>query len=133
MFDCKPKSPCAGIRVALMRDFASLLRKHLVAAIRYRLAFEAWVFRESEDHMRIEDERWREKHCSETLNSGKSHGGYTNDHWNEPTSPSLGRSSSRGRNRGIVRSDLEERIAIATLQAIESVKAMTKVRFAFFS
>ena len=45
-----------------------------------------------------------------------------------PHSPVLGRSSSRGRSGDIVRSDLEERQAIATLQVIDLVKKMVEVR-----
>ena len=40
----------------------------------------------------------------------------------------LGRSSSRGRSGDIVRSDLEERQAIATLQVIDLIKKMVEVR-----
>ena len=44
-----------------------------------------------------------------------------------PNSPAIGRSSSRGGRADIVRSDLEERQAIATLNAIDLVKKMVEL------
>ena len=113
-----------GVRLTLEKEFASMLRKHLIAAIKYRFAFENWKANQIEQQKNAgESSLGSAMHRTSSLASAKS-GGIGSE--TEPTSPSLGR-SSRGR-RGVVRSDLEERLAIATLQAIESIKTMTKVR-----
>jgi hypothetical protein len=113
----------SGVRFALEKEFASMLRKHLIAAIKYRFAFENWRANQMEQQKNAaESSLGSAMHRSSSLASAKSVGIGSET---EPTSPSLGR-SSRGR-RGVVRSDLEERLAIATLQAIESVKTMTKI------
>jgi len=110
-----------GVRLALEKESASMLRKQLMAAIKYRFAFENWRASQIELRNAGESSLGSAMHRCSSLASAKSGIGSET----EPTSPSLGR-SSRGR-RGVVRSDLEERLAIATLQAIESVKTMTKV------
>eukprot|EP00889_Picochlorum_renovo_P002035 jgi/Picre1/29065/NNA_004459.t1 len=122
-FSQKPSPVSSGVYNALRKELVIVLKQHVLAGIRYRFAFEKWLQQE------------KQRLASQVIGSPprgiSTHGSFTGkpsafDQSNEPTSPSLGRSSSRGgRNRGIVRSDLEERIAIATLQAVESVKSST--------
>lgn len=121
----RPVPISSGVYNALRKELVIVLKQHVLAGIRYRFAFEKWLPQE------------KQRLASQVLGSPprgiSTHGSFTGkpsvfDQSNEPTSPSLGRSSSRGgRNRGIVRSDLEERVAIATLQAVESVKSSTTV------
>lgn len=98
-----------GTYNVLVKDHIAILREHMLSGIRYRFAFENW--RELEMQLSSPVHRTLTPATIDT-------------HSNEPGSP-LSRSMSRGRNRGVVRSDLEERIAIATLQAVEAVKTMT--------
>lgn len=117
-----------GVKLAIKRDFVSTLKQHLLAAIKYRYAFEKWQSAEIQQQQSANGamEPTNPMRRTDSVNSwGRTqYGGDV-----EPMSPTLGRTSSRGgRNRGVVRSDLEERLAIATLQAVESIKSMTKVR-----
>ena len=98
-----------GVYHVLRKDHVAILREQVLSGIRYRFAFEKW----REDALHISSPVYP----TSTLSVIDAHA-------NDPGSP-LSRSMSRGRNRGVVRSDLEERVAIATLQAVESVKTMT--------
>ena len=102
-------NPSTGVYKVLRKDHVAVLREHVLSGIRYRFAFEKW----REDALPISSP----VHHTSIPSALDAHA-------NEPVSP-MSRSMSRGRNRGVVRSDLEERIAIATLQAVESVKSMT--------
>lgn len=107
-FQMKQMAP-TGVYNVLRKDHIAILKEHMLSGIRYRFAFEKW----REDAIPISSPVYRTM-----VTSG------IDPHANEPGSP-LSRSMSRGRNRGVVRSDLEERIAIATMQAVESIKTMT--------
>ena len=104
----------SGVYNVLKKDLIALLKQYLISGVKYRFAYEKWRGQENTFHSRH-------------LLGSPVHGSATHvENQVEPTSP-MGRASSRGRNRAVVRSDLEERVAIATLQAVESVKAMTNM------
>ena len=123
-----------GIQATLRREFADTLRSHVLAAIRYKERYEKW--RRKELH-RLEAAREAANNAgggggtsafrrtASVLSGGGAGGSIPGD---QPQSPVLGRSSSRGRSGDIVRSDLEERQAIATLQVIDLIKKMVEVR-----
>jgi len=103
-----------GIQLVLKRELRDVLVAHLNAAIEYRTRCNKW--------QKVQwDMQVRKATCTSDLNRAAS-----TISAEQPTSPSVGRSGSRGR-RDVVRSDLEERLAIATMQAIDTVKTMTDV------
>lgn len=98
------------VRNVLERDLRRTLSAHVLSAIKYRFAFE-----EQQERRKCEQQESRGNGLD--ADEGGSLGGNVSKFL---ASPTRGNSS-----RGVVRSDLEERIAIATLQAVESVKSMT--------
>jgi hypothetical protein len=94
----------ASIRSVLEKDLKRTLSAHVMSAIAYRFAFEQY-------HEDKDEKKWGEE--NDTAPDAKPQASLA--------------SPPRASSRGIVRSDLEERMAIATLQSVESVKSMTKL------
>ena len=103
-------STMSSVSNVLERDLRKTLSVHVLSAIKYRFAFEEQLER------RKHEQEDRRRDAAEE-DGGNGLGGNVSKFL---ASPTRGNSS-----RGVVRSDLEERIAIATLQAVESVKSMT--------
>ncbi len=103
----------SSVKRVLEKDLRRTLSVHVLSAIKYRLAFEAHT------EARLEKERERERELAQEEEKGA---GTSFNATNSLASPSRGERGGRG---GVVRSDLEERLAIATLQAVEAVKSMT--------
>ena len=103
-------STMSSVSNVLERDLRKTLSVHVLSAIKYRFAFEEQLERRKHE----QEERRRD---AAEEDGGNGLGGNVSKFL---ASPTRGNSS-----RGVVRSDLEERIAIATLQAVESVKSMT--------
>ena len=100
----------SSVKNVLERDLRRTLSVQVLSAIEYRFAFEE----QQERRKREQEESRRNATDAEDASSlGDNVSKFL-------ASPTRGNSS-----RGVVRSDLEERIAIATLQAVESVKSMT--------
>ena len=103
----------SSVKRVLEKDLRRTLSVYVLSAIKYRLAFEAHT------EARLEKERERERELAHEEEKGA---GTSFNATNSLASPSRGERGGRG---GVVRSDLEERLAIATLQAVEAVKSMT--------
>lgn len=102
-----------GVEKVLRSELAQLLRTHVEAAVQYRERYEQYRQRE-EQRMLAEARRAAAVAAQQ-----------------QPTSP-LGRTLSRGgggfgRGGEYVRSDYEEKIAIATLESLDLVKHMTQL------
>lgn len=112
-----------GITTVLEREFRAMLTRHLEAAVEYRARYERWRKRQLQKERAVMIGNSPEVKRTGSTMSGRGAAAGSG----EPTSPSVGRVSSRGR-RDVVRSDLEERLAIATMQAIDALKKQTEVR-----
>ena len=104
-------APLSGVQGVLRQEFRALLSSQVLAAIHYRVRFEQWS-KERRQHLCPSELCDRRATGDEVLKS-------------QPLSPSFGRTSSR--RSEFVRSDLEERQAIATLQLMEQMKHMVTV------
>jgi len=150
MKNIPPPSP--GISKVLKSEFRSILEKHVDAAIVYRAKFEAYRVRcakravelveaaalakqqaEREQQFLQEQQKHHNHHHSQNSHSHTNLYGHHHQQQQQqqslqpPMSPTFsggGRTGARGRSGDIVRSDLEEKMAIMTLQAIELVRHM---------
>lgn len=102
--------PPPGVFRVLNREFRALLCSQVLAAINYRKKYDVWT-QNNVSNVGIGS------------SLGLSNHRVTGNEGLEPLSPTTGRSSSR-RNARFVRSDLEEKQAIATLQLMEKMKNM---------
>lgn len=143
-----PPPPFPGVSVLLQREFKAILRAHVASAIQYRSRLETWKKKEFQRRVAIASATPQLSTGSgggwaAAAGAGGGGGGGGGDidggghsrramsgrgvstsSMDLPTSPSLGRSASRGLRADIVRSDLEERQAIAVLNAVDALKHM---------
>jgi hypothetical protein len=112
-----------GVQKVLRREFAALLRKHVELAVQYRMRYEAYKAREAERAAALREQLAAVERAAAAVGLAgqgrQQSGGLTNAQ--QPLSPTA-RTTSRGRSGDYIRSDWEEKQAIATLQAIELVK-----------
>lgn len=119
IFETRLPRPPPGVTRVLKAEFQELLLTHVDAAVSYRTRFESFRKRAAQKAA-LDTRRAAAAAAATAANAGELVSGASLS-LQQPTSPSMGR---RGRSGDIVRSDLEEKQAIATLQAIELVKHM---------
>ncbi|KAL4451554.1 hypothetical protein ABPG75_007216 [Micractinium tetrahymenae] len=113
-----------GVRKVLRREFGGLLRKHVELAVAYRARYEQYKVREQERAAAAAAAREQQQQQQQglaALNASRQ-GSLA-----QPLSPTTARTTSRGRSGDYIRSDYEEKQAIAMLQAIELVKHCTEL------
>lgn len=99
-----------------------MLSRHVLSAVDYRIRYEKY-----RKALMIRQQ------SAENLSSMRRSTSSSREQHQQPMTPTAGvgpgRSTSRGRNADVVRSDYEEKQAIATLALMELVKKMLEVGF----